>query len=131
MKMKSVRKLRSSVDGKNSGSPSGHPNWGMTQRVRRRRRVSTKASTGAKTREIRTQKEYEDSSRQATTPMSEISTSSKNATTTGRPQNPRVDVMSEKREPSIHYSFAMVFVSRTKGTRGPQWRPSPPRFSQI
>ncbi|KAG5397584.1 hypothetical protein IGI04_019398 [Brassica rapa subsp. trilocularis] len=78
------------------------------------RRVSTKASTGAKTREVRTRKEYEDSSKQATTPMSEISTSSKNATTTGRPQNPRVDVMSEKREPSIHHSFAMVVVSRTK-----------------
>ncbi|CAF2098598.1 unnamed protein product [Brassica rapa] len=78
------------------------------------RRVSTKASTGAKTREVRTRKEYEDSSKQATAPMSEISTSSKNATTTGRPQNPRVDVMSEKREPSIHHSFAMVVVSRTK-----------------
>lgn len=76
--------------------------------------MSTKASTGAKTREVRTRKEYEDSSKQATAPMSEISTSSKNATTTGRPQNPRVDVMSEKREPSIHHSFAMVVVSRTK-----------------
>ncbi|WZY94150.1 hypothetical protein YC2023_066479 [Brassica napus] len=102
--MKNVRKLRSSVDGKISGSPSGHAIWRMTQR----RRVSTKASTGAKTREVRTRKEYEDSSKQATAPMSEISTSSKNATTTGRPQNPRVDVMSEKREPSIHHSFAMV-----------------------
>ncbi|KAF2530431.1 hypothetical protein F2Q70_00029163 [Brassica cretica] len=72
------------MGGKNSGSPSGHANWGMTQRVRRRRQVSTKASTGAKTREVRTRKEYEDSSRQATTPMSKISTSSKNATTTGQ-----------------------------------------------
>ena len=33
--MKNVRKLRSSVDGKISGSPSGHAIWRMTQRVRR------------------------------------------------------------------------------------------------